>query len=144
MPQSAAAASGAHEEGHGGGHLALLITAVSCALGGILLAWFEFGRKGAKQEGFLRRFVRVEELFARRWYMDDMLRFLLDNVVYCGFTSVFTRNDRRVIDGGLDGFCRFTVGSGRIASFLQSGMLQYNLMVMIAAVGFIVLVFVSR
>jgi NADH-quinone oxidoreductase subunit L len=144
MPQSAAAHGGAHEGGHGGGHLTLLITAVSCALGGILLAWFEFGRKGAKQEGFLRRFVRVEELFARRWYMDDMLRFLLDNVVYCGFTSVFTRNDRRVIDGGLDGFCRFTVGSGRIASFLQSGMLQYNLMVMIAAVGFIVLVFVSR
>jgi NADH-quinone oxidoreductase subunit L len=144
MPQSAAAHGAAHEGGHGGGHMALLITAVSCAVGGILLAWWEFGRKGAKQEGFLRRFVRVEELFARRWYMDDILRFLLDSVVYCGFTNIFTRNDRRVIDGGLDGFCRFTVGSGRVASFLQSGMLQYNLMVMIAVVGFIILVFVSR
>jgi NADH-quinone oxidoreductase subunit L len=36
------------------------------------------------------------------------------------------------------------VGSGRVARFLQSGMLQYNLMVMIAAVGFLILVFVTR
>lgn len=144
LPKTAVAHGGAHEGGHGGGHLWLLVTAVTAAVSGIGLAWFEFGRKGAKQEGFLRQFPRVEELFARRWYMDDMLRWLLDTVVYCGFTSVFTRNDRRVIDGGLDGFCRFTVGSGRVASFLQSGMLQYNLMVMIAAVGFLVLVFVTR
>lgn len=144
MPKVAAAHGAAHEGGHGGGHYVLLVSAVTAALSGIILAWFEFGRKGAKQVGFLRRFVRVEELFARRWYIDDMLRWLLDNVVYGGFTNVFTRNDRRVIDGGIDGFCRFTVGSGRVASFLQSGMLQYNLMVMIAAVGFLILVFVSR
>jgi NADH-quinone oxidoreductase subunit L len=144
LPKATVAHGGAQEGGHGGGHLWLLVTAVTAAVSGIGLAWFEFGRKGAKQEGFLRRFPRVEELFARRWYMDDMLRWLLDTVVYCGFTSVFTRNDRRVIDGGLDGFCRFTVGSGRVASFLQSGMLQYNLMVMIAAVGFLILVFVTR
>jgi NADH-quinone oxidoreductase subunit L len=144
MPKAAAAHGAAHEGGHGGGHYVLLVSAVTAAVSGIVLAWFEFGRKGAKQVGFLHRFVRIEELFARRWYIDDMLRWLLDNVVYCGFTNVFTRNDRRVIDGGIDGFCRFTVGSGRVASFLQSGMLQYNLMVMIAAVGFLILVFVSR
>ena len=73
-----------------------------------------------------------------------MLRKLLDSVVYAGFTSVFTRNDRRVIDGGLDGFCRFTVGSGRMASFLQSGMLQYNLAIMVAVVGLVLLYFVTR
>jgi NADH-quinone oxidoreductase subunit L len=141
VPQQAAHAAAAHGEGHGVGHVTLLAAAVSMALAGIILAYFEFGRKGAKQEGFLRRFPKAEELFARRWYMDDMLRTMLDNLVYKGFTNLFTRNDRRIIDGGIDGFCRFTIGSGRVTSFMQSGMLQYNLLIMIAAVGFILLYF---
>jgi NADH-quinone oxidoreductase subunit L len=146
VPQTATAAhgQGAHDGGHGGGHLWLLVTAVTLALSGIGLAYLEFGRKGAKQEGFLRRLPRVEQLFARRWYMDDAFRKLLDGLVYCGFTNVFTRNDRRIIDGGIDGFCRFTVGSGRATSFLQSGMLQNNLFVTVAAVGVILLYFFAR
>lgn len=132
----------AHGAGHGVGHYMLLFTAVGMGLAGIAWAWLEFGRKGATQEGFLRRFPRVETLFAKRWYMDDFLRKALDRVVYGGLTNFFTRNDRRIIDGGIDGFCLFTIGSGRAFSFLQSGMLQYNLLVMIAAVGLVVLYFV--
>jgi NADH-quinone oxidoreductase subunit L len=141
----AAAAHAAHaaEAGaaHGGGHVALLIIAISMGLGGILWAWLEFGRKGASQEGFLGKFPWVSELFARRWYMDDFLRKFLDSAIYSGLTSMFTRNDRRIIDGGIDGICEFTVGSGRLASFLQSGMLQYNLVIMVGVVGLVVLYF---
>lgn len=126
-------------EGHGIGHYALLLAAVTMAVGGILWAFFEFGRKRATQEGFLRLFPKVEQLFAARWYMDAFLRRFLDDVIYSGFTNLFTRNDRRIIDGGIDGICFFTIGSGRLLSFLQSGMLQYNLLVMIAAVGVVVL-----
>lgn len=129
------------EGGHGGGHLWLLVTAVSMALGGILWAYMEFGRKGASQEGFLRWLPRVRELFAQRWYMDNFLRKSLDSVVYGTFTNIFTRNDRRIIDGGIDGICNFTIGSGRLFSFMQSGMLQYNLLIMVAAVGLVVLYF---
>jgi len=136
-----AAAAAAHEGGHGGGHLVLLILAVSCAVGGILFSWFEFGKKGAAQEGFLAKFPKISELFAQRWYMDAFLRKALDTAVYCGLTSTFTRNDRRIIDGGIDGICKFTIGSGRLFSFLQSGMLQYNLLIMIGAVGLVVIYF---
>lgn len=138
------AAAGAHgaEGGHGAGHYMLLISAVSMAVGGIVWAYFEFGRKGATQEGFLKKFPAVEELFARRWYLDDFLRKALDNVVYCGLTNIFTRNDRRIIDGGIDGICAFTIGSGRLFSFLQSGLLQQNLLVMVAAVALVVLFFI--
>ncbi len=138
------ASHGAEAAGHGThgiGHYVLLISAVSMAVGGILWAFVEFGRKGASQEGFLRWFPKVEELFARRWYLDDFLRKFLDTVVYRGFTNLFTRNDRRIIDGGVDGICFFTIAGGRLLSFLQSGMLQYNLLVMIAAVGLVVLYF---
>lgn len=133
------AAPAEHGSGHGAGHIVLLVTAVSMALGGILLAWFEFGRKGAERKGFMARFPRLSAFFANRWYMDAFLRWALDNLIYKGVTNVFTRNDRRVIDGGIDGFCRFTIGSGRVFSFLQSGMLQYNLVVMVAAVGLVIL-----
>jgi NADH-quinone oxidoreductase subunit L len=136
-PHHAAAAG----EAHGSGHYTLLVAAVSIALSGIFLAWLEFGRKGASQEGFLSKFPKIWELFDKRWYMDSFLRKALDRVVYGGFTNLFTRNDRRVIDGGIDGICYFTVTGGRLFSFLQSGMLQNNLLIMVAAVGLVVLYF---
>ncbi len=135
----AAAGHGEHA-GHGAGHYVLLVTAVSCALGGLAFAYKEFG-KGAPQLGFLHKYPAVEELFARRWYMDDFFRKFLDTVVYGGFTNIFTRNDRRIIDGGIDGFCKFTIDGGRALSFLQSGMLQFNLLIMVVAVGLVALYF---
>jgi NADH-quinone oxidoreductase subunit L len=129
------------ETAHGIGHIIVLIAAVTMALGGIILAWFEFG-KGSKQEGFLKRFPKWEALFAQRWYMDHFYRWFVDTIVYSAFTNVFTRNDRRIIDGAIDGFCRLTIGSGRFFSFLQSSMLQYNLMLMLASVGLVLLYFV--
>lgn len=136
-----AVAAAAVEGGHGGLHAIVPILAICCAVGGIIWAFLEFGRKGAAQEGFLSAFPRVQALFASRWYMDDFFRKTLDRVVYGGFTSVFTRNDRRIIDGGIDGICALTVGSGRLFSFMQSGMLQYNLLIMIGSVGLVVLYF---
>lgn len=129
-------------EGHGGGHHAwLLYVAVGLALSGVGLAWLEFGRKGASQVGFVERLEPVKTLFAERWYIDHFYRLFLDYVIYGIFSNLFTRNDRRVIDGGIDGICRATVGGGRMLSFLQSGMLQYNLMVMFAVLALVALYF---
>jgi NADH-quinone oxidoreductase subunit L len=131
----------AHEGEHGIGHLTLLVAAVGLALSGVAWAYLEFGRKGAAQKGFLSYVPPIQELFGRRWFLDDFYRKFLDRVVYGGLTNLFTRNDRRIIDGGIDGLCFFTVASGRLSSFLQSGMLQYNLLVMIGAVGLVLLYF---
>ena len=76
-----------------------------------------------------------------RWFLDIFYRKSLDRFVYGGLTSLFAKNDRRVIDGGIDGICFFTEGSGRLFSFLQSGMLQYNLLIMLLAAGAAVLYF---
>ncbi|MBW1708803.1 MAG: NADH-quinone oxidoreductase subunit L [Deltaproteobacteria bacterium] len=115
-----------HSAEHHGSQL-ILVLALGCALAGVILAWFEFGAKNAKQEGFLSRMKSVEALFSNRWYMDHAYRKLLDYVVYGGITNTFTRNDRVIIDGGIDGLCRFTVSLGRAVSRIQSGLLQYNL-----------------
>ena len=142
--ETAAHAAQGHAAGsgeHGMGHIILLVTAVSMGVGGIIWAWLEFGRKNSAQAGFLSNFPTIQELFAKRWYMDDFLRKALDGAVYSGLTNIFTRNDRRIIDGGIDGICFFTEASGRLFSFLQSGLLQHNLLVMVGIVGVIVLAF---
>jgi NADH-quinone oxidoreductase subunit L len=131
-------AAGSHVGGH---HAWLPYTAVGLALVGVGLAWLEFGRKGAAQVGFVERIAPLKALFANRWYLDHLYRRILDYVIYGTFSNLFTRNDRRVIDGGIDGFCRGTVASGRLLSFLQSSMLQYNLMLMFAAMAVVLLVF---
>ena len=129
-------------EAHGGGHHAwLLYVAVGLALSGVGLAWFEFGRKGASQVGFVEKMEPISALFANRWYIDHFYRLFLDYFIYGIVSNLFTRNDRRVIDGGIDGICRATVGSGWALSFLQSGMLQYNLMVMFAVLALVALYF---
>ncbi|HYA40232.1 MAG TPA: NADH-quinone oxidoreductase subunit L [Syntrophobacteraceae bacterium] len=118
-----------------GGGAPLTIMGISAGLFGILLAWFEYGRKGADRKGFLSYFPAIWKLFDSRWFLDAFYRRSLDLFVYGGLTNLFTRNDRRVIDGGIDGICFFTESGGRLFSFLQSGMLQYNLLLMVLAVG---------
>jgi NADH-quinone oxidoreductase subunit L len=136
------AGAAALSESPGAAHHAWLpIAAVGLALAGAGLAWLEFGRKGAAQMGFVERFPALHELFAKRWYLDHLYRRLLDYVIYGTFSNLFTRNDRRVIDGGIDGMCRATVGSGRLLSFVQSGMLQVNLMVMFTVLALVALGF---
>jgi len=128
-------------EAHGGHHTWLLYVAVGLALSGVGLAWLEFGRKGASQVGFIEKVEPISALFANRWYIDHFYRRFLDYFIYGIVSNLFTRNDRRVIDGGIDGICRATVGSGWALSFLQSGMLQYNLMVMFAVLALVALYF---
>lgn len=124
---------------HGGGHEWLLIAGVSAGLLGIILAWFEYGRKGASRNGFLSYFPPLWKLFDARWFMDAFYRKFLDTCIYSGLTNLFTRNDRRIIDGGIDGICFFTETSGRLFSFMQSGMLQYNLLIMVLVAAFAIL-----
>jgi NADH-quinone oxidoreductase subunit L len=120
----------------------LMILGVSAGLLGIALAWFEYGRKGASRKGFLSYFPAVWKLFDYRWFLDVFYRRGLDTFVYAGITSLFAMNDRRIIDGGIDGICVFTEESGRLFSFLQSGMLQFNLLLMVLVAGAAVLYFV--
>lgn len=122
-------------------HTWLLVVAVSVVLIGVALAWLEFGRKASAREGFLSRLPALQTLFAERWYMDAFYRRFTDYVVYGVFSRLFTMNDRRVVDGAIDGVCRGTVGTGWLLSFLQSGLLQYNLFAMVLIIAMVGLYF---
>ncbi|MEW6265688.1 MAG: NADH-quinone oxidoreductase subunit L [Thermodesulfobacteriota bacterium] len=121
----------AHESHHGW----LLWTSIVVVAAGILGAWYEFGRKAADQTGFLSKIKPVEALFANRWYLDHFLRWFLDYVIYGLFSRLFTLNDRRVVDGGIDGLCRGVIGGGWLLSYLQNPRLQSNLLLMVLGVA---------
>ncbi|MFZ5584959.1 MAG: NADH-quinone oxidoreductase subunit L [Thermodesulfobacteriota bacterium] len=123
-------------------HFAWLLPAALASVAlGLALAWWEFGRAGAPRVGWAERWPALARLFAQRWHLDRLYRLLLDYVVYGLFSRLFTLNDRRVVDGGIDGFCRATVGLGWLLSFVQSGLLQYNLFTMVLVMALVGLYF---
>ena len=109
----------------------LLVAAVSCAVGGITIAWLDWGRKDAECVGFISKVPALQEFFIQKWYMDHFWRWFLNRFIYGTFSKLFTYNDRRVVDGGVDAVAFSTVGSGRILSFIQTAFLQYNLLFMV-------------
>ncbi|MEW6664371.1 MAG: NADH-quinone oxidoreductase subunit L [Thermodesulfobacteriota bacterium] len=116
---------------------------LGAALLGVVLTWWEFGRKGAPGVGFVERVEPLKEFFLRRWFLDEVYQTLVRTVVDKTIAVLLTRTDRGVIDGGIDGFCRLTVGGGRLLSHVQSGLLRSNLLVMLLVlivVGFYLLV----
>ena len=113
---------------HAGHHAWLPYVAIGSALGGLALAWLEFGRAGAEQVGFVEKIVPLKNLFAERWYIDRFYRRFMDIFIYGVLSKLFTQNDKKIIDGGIDGLGKGTVQTGRLVSFLHLGMVQYRLL----------------
>jgi NADH-quinone oxidoreductase subunit L len=109
----------------------LLGSAVAAAVGGIAVAWVDWGSPKAKWVGFISRFPMLENFFVQKWYMDHFWRWFLNTFIYGFFSRICTYNDRRIVDGGVDGVALGTIGSGRLLSFIQTAFLQYNLLFMV-------------
>jgi NADH-quinone oxidoreductase subunit L len=109
-------------------HAWLPWTALTLAFSAVALAWWEFGRRGAAQKGFVENFPAVRNFLAERWYLDRFYRKMLDHVLYHGLARTCAQNDQKVIDAGLDGLAQGTIGSGGFMSRLHAGMIQYKLL----------------
>jgi NADH-quinone oxidoreductase subunit L len=115
-------------------HAWLPYAALGLAAAAVFLAWFEFGRRGAAQVGFVERMAPLHALFADRWYMDRAYRLLLDHVVYRVFSRLCARNDQKVIDGAVDGLGQATAAAGGLMSVLHTGRVQHRLIVVFVSV----------
>jgi NADH-quinone oxidoreductase subunit L len=125
----------------GGSYVWLLYVTIGLSVCGVGLAWFEFGRKGSSQIGFVEKIQPLRALFAERWYIDHFYQRFVHYIVDGFFSKLSTRHDRQVIDGGIDGLSRSIIGSGRLLAFLQSGVLRYNLVLMFAVLAVVALYF---
>jgi len=122
-------------------HAWILLSSIGLGLFGVFLAWYEFGRKTAPQIGFVERRPLVKTFFLKRWFLDDLYAFLLKNVIYRMFAELLTLNERVIIDGAIENLCRFTKGSGRVFSYIQAGVLRFNLMVIFVVLTLVGLYF---
>ena len=138
LQQFLSAGIAAHQDS---GHAWLLYVSVGLAALGVGVAWFEFGRGAALHVGFVERIPKLRELFAQRWYLDHMYRWFVDIVIDGFFSKACAKNEDRVINKGIDELSDFTLDSGDLLSFLQSGKLRYNLIVMFAAFALVALYF---
>ena len=125
----------------GGHHAWLPFVALGSAAIGVVLAWLEFGRRGAEQVGFIEKIAPLNTLFSERWYIDRFYRRFLDVVIYRGISNLCTKNDNSIIDGGINGLGRGTVETGRFVSFLHLGMIQYRLLAIFVVIVLLVLYF---
>jgi NADH-quinone oxidoreductase subunit L len=116
-------------------HAWLPYAAIGLAAAAVCLAWFEFGRRGALQIGFVERLAPLHALFGERWYIDRAYRWLLDHVVYRLFSRLCARNDQKVIDGAVDGLGRVIAAGGGRMSILHTGMVQYRLIVVFVSIA---------
>ncbi len=125
----------------GGHHAWLPFAAFGSAGFGVVVAWMEYGRRGASRIGFVEKIGPLNNLFAERWYIDRFYRRFLDVFIYGVVSRGFTNNDNKVIDGGIDGLSKGTVAGGRFTSFLHLGMIQYRLLTMFVVVVLLALYF---
>jgi NADH-quinone oxidoreductase subunit L len=109
-------------------------TATGLTVSAIVLSWIEFGRRGARQIGFVERLAPVQALFSNRWYIDHAYRWLLDHIVYRVFSRLCTRSDQKVIDGAVDGLGAATAAAGELMSTLHTGMLQHRVLVIFVSI----------
>ncbi len=111
----------------------LLYLTIGVSIPGVFTAWLEFGRRGAARRGFVERIPPLRLLFAERWYLDHLYRWLVKRGVDGFLARLSARNEHRVIDENIDRLGRFTLNGGRAATYLQSGILRHNLIFMLAA-----------
>ena len=126
---------------HSGHHAWLPFVAIGLAVSGVVWAWFEFGRRGAAGVGFVEKIPALRRLFAERWYIDHFYRRFLDIFIYGIVSKLFTQNDRKVIDGSLDGLGIGTIETGRFVSFLHQGSIQYRLLMIFVVMVLLALYF---
>ena len=124
-----------------GDHAWLPYISAGLAALGVGTTWFEFGRRAAPQVGFVERIPLLRELFAQRWYLDHLYRRFVDTVIDGFLSKGCAQNEDRIINNSIDNFCDFTLDSGHLLSFLQSGKLRYNLIVMFGALALVALYF---
>ena len=140
-------AAGAVIAGFGGDSIALLLgsevehpplagmlPAIGVALAGVVIAWFDFGRAGAPQTGFIGRFPAVYRFFQNQWYLNELYdRAFVRPVV--AFARACFSVETKGLDNGADGVALATRGMGTKVSLMHTGRLQVYVSVAVLLVG---------
>ena len=112
----------------------LMFASLGLALSAVCVAWFEFGRAGATQVGFVEKMAPVRQFFAERWYLDRIYDWCVEHFIDKGLARFCKQSDDRVVDGILHAVAGAIVSSGRILADRHRAMIQPKLMVIFAVI----------
>jgi NADH-quinone oxidoreductase subunit L len=103
--------------------MAEMAPAIAIALGGVALAWWDFGRSGAAQVGFVSKLAGLNKLLVNQWFID---KFYFGVVVpgAVGFARICFGFEQKGIDGGTDAVGFGTIDAGSSVAGSQGGWLQ--------------------
>ncbi len=119
-------------------HLSGAAPAVMTALAGVALAWFEFGRPGSEQVGFLDKMPAVADVLRNRWYIDSAYR----NVVTGGAirtAKAAYRMETKGLDAAGDSVGNATLDVGEVTAESQGGRVQVYLATVITFAALMIL-----
>lgn len=116
----------------------LIGISVGVALLGIILAWIFYIKSPKIPERLAARFPRIYKLLYNKYYMDEIYDAAFVNPMVRGSETIYDKFDLKVIDGAVNGTASATGFSGKILSYLQSGLIKdYALIFLLGVIIFI-------
>ncbi len=146
--------------GHGGpAAVILIILAIAIAVGGIALAWFMYMKNTAVPDGLASRFPGLHRLLLNKYYIDEIYQACIVKPIYRLMNSLWSFDanvvdgavngsslitlvssrfsgifDLKTVDGAVNGIASVTKFFSQVFKFIQSGMVQNYLFVMLLGV----------
>ena len=116
----------------------LILISVVVALAGIYIAHVFYIKKPQIPHQLVARFPSIYKLLYNKYYVDEIYNATFVNTTVKGSEIIYDHFDLKVIDGALNGTASATNFSGKILSYLQSGLLKdYALVFLTGAILFI-------
>lgn len=98
------------------------------AAAAIWLSWIEFGRKRARQVGFVEKIPWLYRLFSNRWYLDHLYQWGVTHLVDRGVAAFCKNSDDHVIDGAAHALGKGVMRGGSILSGWHNAIIQTKLL----------------
>jgi NADH-quinone oxidoreductase subunit L len=116
----------------------LILISVAVALCGIYIAYVFYLRSPQAPHQLVSRFPKVYNLLYNKYYVDEIYNAVFVNSTIKGSEAVYDNFDLKVIDGTINGTAAATGFTGKLLSFLQSGLVKdYALVLLLGVVIFL-------
>ncbi|UCC41543.1 MAG: NADH-quinone oxidoreductase subunit L [Candidatus Aminicenantes bacterium] len=116
----------------------LILLAVIVAFAGIFIAFIFYIRSPQIPGRLVARFPLIYKLLYNKYYVDEIYNAVFVNSTIKGSEKIYDHFDLKVIDGALNGTASATNFSGKILSYLQTGLLKdYALVFLLGAIIFL-------
>jgi len=116
----------------------LILLSVVVAFAGIFIAFIFYIRSPQIPRRLVARFPLIYKLLYNKYYVDEIYNAVFVNSTIKGSEKVYDNFDLKVIDGALNGTASATNFSGKILSYLQTGLLKdYALVFLLGAIIFL-------